>query len=207
MDDAGDWERTTGTVLVPWSSCPREMKLASFASLPDLLDRMADRASEMVTRAETTAGTVRQMFEALGVEGAIGRPSQTPPGSPIRRQGPGGKAALEAALADTKARAVAGKADRVAYARMAAEDLAQAPPGVRLLKSPEQVRAELEIMGALIGVPITAEASAGPTFWLLCQHAQRGITFFADAGLALLLERGKGGAVKEVGFGLVRRLA
>lgn len=50
----------------PWTSCPREMKLKSFASLPFLLGRIADEANRLTEGAAETSATVRDLLEALG---------------------------------------------------------------------------------------------------------------------------------------------
>lgn len=50
---------------VPWGSCPREVKLASFSSLPKLLQKIASEASSISEKADETAEAVRQILDAV----------------------------------------------------------------------------------------------------------------------------------------------
>ncbi len=44
-----------------WSSCDRELRLTAFQELPDLLDRILDRATSLLETTRATAQAVRQM--------------------------------------------------------------------------------------------------------------------------------------------------
>src|SRR5690348_4821738 len=46
----------------PWSSCSREVKLASFAKLPDLLGKIADEAEKLSRETVETSKTVRDIL-------------------------------------------------------------------------------------------------------------------------------------------------
>jgi hypothetical protein len=66
LDHDGGWLRTVDRSETPWSSCPRDIKLRSFVSLPDLLGRIADEAERLATSAAKAAGTVRDLLVAMG---------------------------------------------------------------------------------------------------------------------------------------------
>lgn len=51
---------------VPWPLCPREIKLHSFAMLPELLGTLASKAEEIATQTSRTSETVRQLLETMG---------------------------------------------------------------------------------------------------------------------------------------------
>lgn len=61
------WD-TLSTEETPWSSCPREMKLQSFAKLPELLGMIADRALKLTEETTRTTETVRDLLSAMGPE-------------------------------------------------------------------------------------------------------------------------------------------
>jgi hypothetical protein len=48
---------------VPWSSCPREVKLGSYAKLPELLDSIAEETAKLTDKAEETTATVRGLID------------------------------------------------------------------------------------------------------------------------------------------------
>jgi hypothetical protein len=66
LDGDGGWLRTVDRSETPWSSCPRDIKLRSFVSLPELLGRIADEAERLATSATKAAGTVRDLLVAMG---------------------------------------------------------------------------------------------------------------------------------------------
>jgi hypothetical protein len=56
--------RCAPTDIMPWGSCPRDLKLRSFAHLPALLDRIADEARREVELADRTVRMVRGVIGA-----------------------------------------------------------------------------------------------------------------------------------------------
>jgi hypothetical protein len=54
--------------LVVWSSCSRDVKLKSFATLPSLLTNILNNAKEQAEAADKAAGTVGEMLATLGIE-------------------------------------------------------------------------------------------------------------------------------------------
>lgn len=49
-----------------WSSCSREMKIESFAKLPEILGKLTDRAVELSAAADEAAKTVKDVLAAMG---------------------------------------------------------------------------------------------------------------------------------------------
>src|SRR3954447_12178237 len=49
----------------PWSTCSREVKLQSFAMLPELLGNLAARVDEVSTQTPRTIETVRELIEVI----------------------------------------------------------------------------------------------------------------------------------------------
>jgi len=62
------WETISGEEI-PWSSCPREVKLRSFALLPELLEQIAGKGLELAEETAETNATVRDVFAAIGRAG------------------------------------------------------------------------------------------------------------------------------------------
>ena len=55
---------------VPWASCPRDLKLETFAALPELLETIAREGRMAIKRTADTSKTVEQVLEALGTDRA-----------------------------------------------------------------------------------------------------------------------------------------
>lgn len=53
---------TTVLDRTPWASCPRDLKLTAFPVLPKLLERLADRAKELASQADSAAKTVEDLM-------------------------------------------------------------------------------------------------------------------------------------------------
>jgi hypothetical protein len=81
----------------PWTSAPREVKLASFERLPVLLEKIADRTAGMVEQASTTSKLVREVLDAIGDESSSPPPrseSGTPTLDAVRAEAAEGNIAL-----------------------------------------------------------------------------------------------------------------
>jgi len=73
---------TTFTLSVertPWISCPRDMKLESFAALPGLLGGLADEVERLTSKAAETSKAARELLDAMG---GTATPSQ--PQAPVQ---------------------------------------------------------------------------------------------------------------------------
>jgi hypothetical protein len=57
----------------PWSACSREVKLQSFAMLPELLANLAVRVDEVSNQTTRTIETVRELIEAMKQPPALER--------------------------------------------------------------------------------------------------------------------------------------
>lgn len=53
------------TERIPWEGCPREIKLEAFLRLPEVLERIADKAQSLEFRARTTTRAVHKLLEAM----------------------------------------------------------------------------------------------------------------------------------------------
>jgi hypothetical protein len=53
----------------PWPLCPRDIKLHSFAMLPELLGTLAAKAEEIAAQTSRTSETVRHLLETMGRHG------------------------------------------------------------------------------------------------------------------------------------------
>jgi hypothetical protein len=71
----GVWE-VIATEELPWSSACRELKLASFECMPELLETIADQANSLMHRAAATTKVVKEVLGAIGAE--IESPSARP---------------------------------------------------------------------------------------------------------------------------------
>ena len=67
---------STHFVTRPWSECDRNQRLISFAALPKLLIAVAKSVENQIASTTSTAGTVGQIINALGVSAWTG-PSET----------------------------------------------------------------------------------------------------------------------------------
>jgi hypothetical protein len=61
-----------GEERTPWVSCSREVRLQSFATLPDLLALLATKITEITSQTTRTAETVRDVLKAMGRYPAVG---------------------------------------------------------------------------------------------------------------------------------------
>ena len=60
-----DFSKTVAEDRAPWSSCPRDAKLLSFAKLPDLLSALAARVEEISSQTNRTVEMVRSLIDAM----------------------------------------------------------------------------------------------------------------------------------------------
>lgn len=60
---------STHFVTRPWSECDRNQRMVSFAALPKLLIAVAKAVESQIASTTSTAGTVGQIINALGVSG------------------------------------------------------------------------------------------------------------------------------------------
>jgi hypothetical protein len=51
---------------IPWSSCPRQLKLRAFAALPDLLEVLTSNAKTLADEAEKAQSAIGELMSALG---------------------------------------------------------------------------------------------------------------------------------------------
>ena len=66
-NDAGDqYTQILSEERTPWPLCPREVKLHSFAMLPELLGTLALKAEEIAAQTSRTSQTVRDLLAAMG---------------------------------------------------------------------------------------------------------------------------------------------
>lgn len=57
---------TLAVERTPWSSCPRDVKLKSFAALPDLLGEICDEVENLTAESVKTSKAARDLIEAMG---------------------------------------------------------------------------------------------------------------------------------------------
>ncbi len=55
-----------GEERTPWLSCSREVRLQSFAMLPELLSLLATKITEITTQTTRTVETVREVLKSMG---------------------------------------------------------------------------------------------------------------------------------------------
>jgi hypothetical protein len=55
-----------GEERTPWLSCSREVRLQSFAMLPELLSLLASKITEITTQTTRTVETVREVLKSMG---------------------------------------------------------------------------------------------------------------------------------------------
>src|SRR3954469_10572698 len=67
--EKNEWKESFTKIVAedrtPWSACSREVKLQSFAMLPELLGNLAARVEEVSTQTTRTIETVRELIEAM----------------------------------------------------------------------------------------------------------------------------------------------
>ncbi len=87
----------------PWSACPREVRLQSFALLPELLANQAVRIEEVVNQTTKTSETVRGLIQAMKLPHPRSRsetetgtaPAPVPLPVPVNPSGPQDQDTLE----------------------------------------------------------------------------------------------------------------
>jgi hypothetical protein len=62
-DEVG--EQAEAEERMPWSSCPREVKLRAFAMLPELLNALAEEAARLAEQAKATTQQVQNILEVI----------------------------------------------------------------------------------------------------------------------------------------------
>jgi hypothetical protein len=67
----------------PWSACSREVKLQSFALLPELLGNLAGRVEEVSNQTTRTIETVRALIEVMKQSPAGENELEHDPGDPV----------------------------------------------------------------------------------------------------------------------------
>lgn len=65
-DGSDQFTQIVSEERTPWPLCPREIKLHSFAMLPELLGTLASKAEEIAAQTSRTSETVRQLLETMG---------------------------------------------------------------------------------------------------------------------------------------------
>ncbi len=74
--DKNEWKEPYTQIIAeertPWAACSREVKLQSFAMLPELLGSLASRVEEVAIQTTKTVEMVRELLDAI-------RPSQEEP--------------------------------------------------------------------------------------------------------------------------------
>jgi hypothetical protein len=73
--ETNEWKEQVTKVVAeertPWASCAREVKLQSFAMLPELLGSLAARVEEVATQTTRTVQRVRELLDAMRQPAAI----------------------------------------------------------------------------------------------------------------------------------------
>jgi hypothetical protein len=64
-DWSEDLSKTVSEDRTPWPACSREMKLQSFAKLPELLTNLANKVEEVTSQTSRTIETVRALIDAM----------------------------------------------------------------------------------------------------------------------------------------------
>jgi hypothetical protein len=60
-----DFTKTVSEDRTPWQACSREVKLQSFAKLPELLTNLANKVEEVTSQTSRTVETVRALIDAM----------------------------------------------------------------------------------------------------------------------------------------------
>jgi hypothetical protein len=80
--ETNEWKEQVTKVVAeertPWGACPREIKLQSFAMLPELLASLASRVDEVASQTSRTVEKVRELLDAMR------QPTAPPLGPPQR---------------------------------------------------------------------------------------------------------------------------
>lgn len=74
VDEYGRYDHHISSEEIPWSSCSREDRLASFGLLPGLLEAIHSKVTALVDKAEETSHIVDDLIAALPGGAAGGRP-------------------------------------------------------------------------------------------------------------------------------------
>lgn len=75
-DGKEQFTQIVGEERTPWLSCSREVRLQSFAMLPEVLNLLAAKVTEITSQTTKTVETVRGLLRSMG------RTTPTPAGSP-----------------------------------------------------------------------------------------------------------------------------
>lgn len=65
-DGKDQFTQIVGEERTPWMTCSREMRLQSFAMLPELLTLLAGKINEIAVQTNRTVETVREVLNSLG---------------------------------------------------------------------------------------------------------------------------------------------
>jgi hypothetical protein len=65
-DGKDQFTQIVGEERTPWLSCSREVRLQSFAMLPELLGLLATKITEITTQTTRTVETVREVLKSMG---------------------------------------------------------------------------------------------------------------------------------------------
>lgn len=65
-DGKDQFTQIVGEERTPWLSCSREVRLQSFAMLPELLSMLANKINEITTQTTKTVETVREVLKSMG---------------------------------------------------------------------------------------------------------------------------------------------
>lgn len=65
-DNKDQYTQIVGEERTPWLSCSREVRLQSFAMLPELLSVLAAKVNEITTQTTKTVETVREVLKSIG---------------------------------------------------------------------------------------------------------------------------------------------
>src|SRR5262249_27438679 len=65
-DGKDQFTQIIGEERTPWLSCSREVRLQSFAMLPEVLSMLAAKVNEIATQTSKTVETVREVLKSMG---------------------------------------------------------------------------------------------------------------------------------------------
>src|SRR5262245_29002501 len=68
-DGSDQYTQIVSEERTPWPLCPREVKIHSFAMMPELLGTLAAKAEEIASQTCRTSETVRHLLETMGRHG------------------------------------------------------------------------------------------------------------------------------------------
>ena len=79
-DGKDQFTQIVGEERTPWLSCSREVRLQSFAMLPEVLSQLAAKICEITTQTTRTVETVREVLKSIGRNPT---PSHVPPNGQV----------------------------------------------------------------------------------------------------------------------------